>query len=100
MDQLELFSARYPNAPGFKTPGTSSAAAESIKPRAATLREQVFALLKQEALSADQCATKLGVTVLSARPRVSELHKMGLIEKLPVTATNNSGLQAHIWRAK
>lgn len=97
LNQLDLFT--YPRAPGFKANGTSRAAAEAIAPRAKSIREKVLELLKREALSADQCAQRLGVTVLAARPRVTELHKMGLIEKLPITACNESGLQAHIWRA-
>lgn len=100
LDQPSLLDWKpYPETPGYKRRGTSRSAAEKIAPRAPTLRERVLALLKVEALSADQCAAKLGVTVLSARPRVAELHAMGLVEKLPFTRTNESGLQAHVWKA-
>ena len=99
----DLFS--YPDTPGFKAPGTSQQAAISIAPTAANLRDRVESLfLTGATLTADECAEALGVTVLAARPRLSELAKMGLIVKsyqdgIPERRKNASGMSAQVWRA-
>jgi predicted ArsR family transcriptional regulator len=100
--QPDLFSAKrevYPATPGFKAEGTSRAAAEAMKPRALTLREQVLSLLKSAALTADECAARLEKTVLAVRPRLSELSRIGSIEDTGRTRRNESGVQATVWRA-
>lgn len=89
----------YPYVPGAKTGGTSRHAAEAMKPRAPTLRDKVLELLKHDALSADECATALNETVLSVRPRLSELVKLNLIYDTGLTSKNASGINATIWRA-
>lgn len=90
----------YPSAPGFKTPGTSQQAAMAITPHATALRDRVESLfLTGATLTADECAETLGVTVLAARPRLSELAKMGLIVKTPERRKNASGMSAQVWRA-
>lgn len=97
METLDLFT--YPNFPGSKREGTSRAAAEHVAPRAKTLRDRVLDLLKADALTADECAQRLGETVLSVRPRLSELVKMDLIYDTGLTSKNSSGVRATIWRA-
>jgi predicted ArsR family transcriptional regulator len=97
MTQPDLFS--YPSSPGYKATGTSQAAAEAIAPRAPTLRERVLALLKSDALTADECAARLNVTVLACRPRLSELVAAGKIFDTGLTHKNASGVKATIWRA-
>lgn len=99
MDQPGLFDAPYPKSPGWKAEGTSRAAARAIKPRAPTLRDRVLALLQKDALSADECAAALNVTVLACRPRLSELSRMDLIYDTGLTSKNASGVKASIWRA-
>jgi len=99
MSQLGLFDAQYPSSPGYKRAGTSSAAAEVVKPRVATLREQVLALLKLAPLTADECAARLDKSILSIRPRLSELVARNLIEETGSTRRNESGIQATVWRA-
>lgn len=93
------FDAPYPVSPGFKRAGTSQAAAEAVKPRAKSLRDQVLALLKIQPLTADQCADWLGVDRLAIRPRLSELVKMNLIEDTGETRPNTSGINATVWKA-
>lgn len=97
MEQLDLLT--YPNSPGYKRAGTSKRAAEAMKPRAPTLRDRVLALLKADAFTADECAARLGETVLSIRPRLSELVKLNLIYDTGLTSKNASGVRAVIWRA-
>lgn len=99
MNQPGLFDAPYPASPGYKTGGTSRAAAEKIRPRAPTLRDKVLEMLKADALTADECAERLNVTVLACRPRLSELSRMGLIYDTGLTSKNASGVNATIWRA-
>lgn len=91
---------RYPDSPGAKTGGTSTEAAHKITPHANTLRDRVERLfLTGATLTADECAEALGVTVLAARPRLSELAKMGLIVKTSERRKNASGMSAQVWRA-
>ncbi len=97
-ETLDLFT--YPSQPGFKRSGTSRAAAEKIAPRAPTLRDMALRLMMDAALTADEVAAKLGKSVLSIRPRLSELNRMGLIYDTGRTRKNESGVSATIWRAK
>jgi predicted ArsR family transcriptional regulator len=99
MEQRGLFEQLYPASPGFKSGGTSRAAAEAMKPRAGTLRDRALALLKDAALTADEVAWKLNRSVLSVRPRLSELVAKGLIHDTGRTRPNASGVQASVWRA-
>ncbi len=101
MEQPGLpFDAPYPTSPGFKRAGTSQAAAEAVKPRAKSLRDQVLDLLKAHELTADECAAKLQKSVLAIRPRLSELAKKNLIEDAGRRRFNTtSGLLATVWRA-
>lgn len=99
----DLFSydEAYPAAPGFKKDGTSAEAAERIAPSAHSLRGRVFALFRQgHELSADQAAKMLGKSVLSVRPRVSELVATNLIEPTGRRCRNESGMSADIMRLK
>jgi hypothetical protein len=95
------FAERYPNQPGHRRTATSKAAAEAIKPRAPTLRDQVLALLKfyEAGLTADECAKQLGNSILGIRPRLSELKTLGKIYDSGITRANESGVQASVWRA-
>lgn len=98
MNQPGLFDAPYPASPGYKAHGTSRAAAESVKPRAATLRDKALALLKDASLTADEVAAKLGETVLAIRPRITELKRMGEIEDTGRVRRNASGVMASVWK--
>jgi predicted ArsR family transcriptional regulator len=93
----------YPHHPGSKSPGASSEAAHAIARHATTLRMRVYCFLRERypaAFSADQIAESLGETILSIRPRVSELNKAGEIEAAEGRSKNQSGMSAHCWRAK
>ena len=89
----------YPHAPGFKREGTSADAARAVKSKAATLREQVYRALAKAAMTADEVARYLGESVLSCRPRLSELAARGLIAETGERRKNESGKFAAVWRA-
>jgi predicted HTH transcriptional regulator len=94
----DLFSA-YPDTPGYKRSGTSQDAAEAIKDRAPSLQAQVLELLKDAALTADECATLLGKKEFSIRPRLSQAKAKGLIFDTGKTRKNTSGADAIVWKA-
>lgn len=97
MDDLFI----YPASPGFKREGTSREAAISAKPRAPLLRERVLnALTLRGPMTPDECATFLGLHLLSVRPRFTELKAMGKIEETGVRRANASGMKANVWRVK
>ena len=90
---------RYPNEPGFKVAGsTSEAAADSMKPKAAGLRGRVLAVLHHADMTADECAQVLNKSVLSIRPRLTELKEAGQIEDTGIRRENLSGRNAIVWR--
>jgi hypothetical protein len=90
----------YPNAPGFKAPGTSQAAAEAFTAPAAVLRLRVLACITgaPEGKKADEIAEQLNCPIRSVRPRVSELHRDGKIEETGARRKNASGMSANVWR--
>lgn len=97
MTQQGLFS--YPNTPGYKQAGTSKEAAERIAPAAIPIRERVFAVLQQSALTADEVADRLGLSILTIRPRVAELNNAARIYDTTLRRVNASGHKAIVWTA-
>lgn len=95
--------AHYPETPGFKEPTTSQEAAVAIEPVARTLRAQVLAAYKTvwpAGLTADEVAEKLNRSILSIRPRVTELEKLGELTKTTLRRKNASGLNAVVLCSK
>jgi len=91
---------RYPRSPGAKEETTSRAAAESMKPTAAKLREQCLRALSEFGpMTADEVGVRVGITPFSARPRISELLALGRIEDTGERWANASGRSAKVWRA-
>lgn len=92
---------RYPDAPGFKRPGgTSEQAALAVAGSAANKRARVLAEVARHGTAgatADEIAKDLGLSVLSVRPRVSELHRSGFIVASGSRRKNDSGLNASVW---
>lgn len=89
----------YPDNPGFKSAGASQEAAQAIAGHAKTLRARVLGEIASTpaGLSADAVADRLGASILSVRPRVSELHRSGEIRKSQERAKNESGMAAAVW---
>lgn len=101
MSDLFNWRASYPNQPGYRRTKTSRAAAAAVKERAPNLRDQVLRLLKEtdNGLTADECAERIGKSILSIRPRVTELKRLGKIYDTELTRPNASGVQASVWKA-
>ena len=90
----------YPQGPGFKATTTSAAAADKMEGKAELLRKRVLGVLRTSgALTADEAAASMGESVLSIRPRFSELRLDGLIEDTGERRKNHSGRSAIVWRA-
>jgi predicted ArsR family transcriptional regulator len=93
----------YPRDPGFKElGGPSELAAKAIAGHATTVRDRVLAFLTKRypaSFSADEIADDLGESILTVRPRVSELRRGGLIEPTADRRVNRSGMLAKCWRA-
>jgi hypothetical protein len=93
----------YPDYPGFKATGPSQEAAFRIAPKAKNLREQSLEIFKQHhrlGLTADEMAFLLNVSILSIRPRFTELVRMGVIEDSGERRKNQSGSNVTVWRLK
>lgn len=95
MQQLDLV---YPGSPGFKTSGPSQEAAEAMKPTAATLRAHALAVLERGPKTADEVADAMRESILSVRPRLSELRATGAIVDSGLRRLNASGKNATVWR--
>lgn len=103
---------QYPQMAGWKEETTSRDAATAIESsgRAKVLRDKVLALLTYGhpyspllghiAMTADEAAEILGESILSVRPRISELHKRGLIEPTGERRRSSGGKPSHVWRLK
>lgn len=93
-------SAIYPDSPGFKAPGASEDAANAIAPRAPRIRDAVLGVIAEAAapVTADEIAAALGLSILTVRPRVSELHRLGEIRPTGDRRCNSSGMTANTWR--
>lgn len=93
---------RYPDVPGAKADGTSQDAAEHAAPTSARLRGLTLREIhkSKHGLTADEAAERLGLSLLSIRPRVTELKRLGEIEDSGVRRKNESGRKATVWRMK
>ncbi|SHG87197.1 hypothetical protein [Bradyrhizobium erythrophlei] len=88
----------YPKGLGYKENDTSKDAAEEFESRAVVLRARAYSYISRNpGRTADQIAEALGETIVSMRPRVSELRKEGLIVN-DGRGVNASGMSAHRWR--
>lgn len=94
----------YPQKPGFKARETAKAAAKSVEPKAKNLRERVYDAIKRAGragATADEVAEMLSASILSVRPRVSELVLMGALDDtFQRRANKGSGRHAIVWRAR
>lgn len=94
-------SAGYPHEPGYKSEGTSREAAAAMQGKAPTLRQRVLdALLIHGHMTPDETADYLGETILSVRPRFSELLNAGAIVDTGIRRENASGKRAAVYRAR
>lgn len=95
---LDWSPPRYPDAPGWKSADTSRDAALAIAPHAESLMGRVLAQLGKGEATADEVAAALGESVLSIRPRFSQLLAKKLIAATGDRRANESGMKAKVWR--
>ena len=87
----------YPCCPSPGVTDTSRQAAEAILPRVQTLREKALAVIRERPSSADEVSEALNESVLSMRPRVTELFKLGLIYDSGQRRKNQYGRNCIVW---
>jgi hypothetical protein len=93
----------YPQVAGFKGPrdGTAAEAAEKITPSLSYFRQLVldeYGAIAPEGATADEIALRLKLSILTVRPRVSELGRMNLIIQTIERRKNASGMSARVWK--
>ena len=89
---------RYPEAPGAQGRDTSQAAADRIAPTAPMLRAKALAVVERSnGLTADEVAGRLGLSILSIRPRLTELAQLGKVRGGGGRRKNRSGRNAIVW---
>jgi hypothetical protein len=94
--QGQLEAGGYPVDAGWKEPTTSREAAAATD--ASTLRRAVRQCLAVSgAMTADECAGRLGLSILAIRPRFSELRALGELTDTGQRHLNNSGKRAIVW---
>jgi predicted ArsR family transcriptional regulator len=92
----DLFA--YPHHPGAQDRDTSQAAAEGIAATAPRLRARALAVVERSnGLTADEIAGRLGLSILSIRPRLTELSRLGKVRDSGVRRKNVSGRGAIVW---
>lgn len=101
---IDLFSWRpaYPASPGCRRTDTSRRAADEIAPAAGTIRAKVLATVRDAGpagLTPDECAARLGLSILTVRPRFSELKLVGLVRDGGARRRNAGGRSAIVWIA-
>lgn len=92
--------AKYPDDPGHKGIETSAQAAESMRGSAPRLRAACLKVCSQyiDGVTADECAAILEESILSIRPRFSELNLAGKIYDSKERRPNFSGRSAAVWK--
>jgi predicted ArsR family transcriptional regulator len=93
-----LQASQYPDVPGFRADDCSRAAAAVAERSASRVRDSVLAELQRCPGTADEIADRLGLSILTVRPRFSELKKMGRVIKTGERRKNRSGCPANVWR--
>lgn len=93
--QLDLMAAAVP--PYRRNSDTSKAAAESMRESVAELEYQVLEALRLYGpMTSDEVAHAIGRSILSVRPRITELKARGLIADTGRRRANESGRSAAI----
>ncbi|QQV76503.1 hypothetical protein H5J25_13720 [Sphingomonas aliaeris] len=89
---------RYPHAPGAQDRDTSRDAADAAAVTAPMLRAQALAVVERSnGLTADEVAGRLGLSILSIRPRLTELSRLGKVRDSGQRRKNASGKRAIVW---
>ena len=85
----------YPQTPGYTDQVTGRAAADAIASKAPTIRERLMLHFRAGLqMTAYEAAALIDVPYHSVQPRISELGRMGKIEKL---FTKSGPYKTHVW---
>lgn len=89
----------YPETAGFKEKGgTSEQSAAEINRSAETIRNEIAKLFdKSNYLTPEGAASLLGLSILSVRPRFTELKLAGVIQKTNKTIRNSNNKSIRVW---
>lgn len=95
---LDFTARRYPERAGFKVTGTSQEAAAGIEASgtAARLRSAVLGYYAKHTGTPDECAACLGESILSIRPRCSELCAKGLLYRTGERRASSEGRSQNV----
>lgn len=80
LQQADLFTEVYPDAPGYRNTDTSFQAAEAVKPKAGVVRLMVLEALKVRPMTSIEIAQYIGLPYFTVQPRCAEARAKGLIE--------------------
>ena len=91
----------YPNTAGFRNTDTSKKAAKDVNKRVSYLQLTILDLLQDIGdMTADECAKFANESVLTIRPRFSELKLLGKIKDTEIRRKNDSGKTAAVFTVK
>ena len=91
----------YHGTIGYQQTETSFNAAVRVAVNARNVRDRVAAVLAERGpMTADEIAAVLGLSILTVRPRVTDLNKAGRIEDTGARRQTGSGNAAIVWRIK
>lgn len=96
---METRSLDFDTGRNWKRGETSRQAAADAAETAGELRARALAVIQHGPATADEVAQVLGKSVLSIRPRCSELVKLGAIRDSGQRRKNASGKSAIVWQA-
>lgn len=97
MKQLDIFDTDYESCNYTKT---SQEALATIKPKIKTKREQVYDLIKLNALTNYEIADELDMPLSSVTARCRELQVLNLVEDSGERRKTKYGKQAIVWQKR
>jgi hypothetical protein len=95
--QLDIFDTDYESANYTKT---SQEALATIKPKIKTKREQVYDLIKLNALTNYEISDELDMPLSSVTARCRELQVLKLVEDSGTRRKTKYGKQAIVWQRR
>jgi predicted transcriptional regulator len=90
---------QYPYAPAPGKTDTSHAAAEIVRPNAATIRAAVLAEIRRAPGTYHQISERLGIDSRTVQPRISELRAQSLVRDSGRRVKTDGHASAAVWEA-
>jgi len=97
-----LFKPRYPETPGFKVAGPSQQAANKIEKHQKNMQMRVYEYALacgEQGFIPDEAAKALGLKIITARARCSEMCTKGKLFKTGIERKNADGCNQEVLRA-